>query len=331
MSLPKTFQEISYRPVNKQEESKVLELWQNAFEPKSDGYFERYFSDTASPQYQEGDTLGAWSGDDLLVSVVHIRRMNIRSADNEIFLCGVISNVATLAAFRNQGLSRELLKQAIDKMQRDGFDFSMLGTGRSNHYLKLAWEPVIMRTQYVIHIPDHVSSPNSEASWVSASSISFYDQLFELYSIHPRSYQCDRYSPLMFEHWIGWHWQENDAYVCMLPNQKGYIVISQPDGKGSDVCVSEWRAIDVDAERTLLNMAAAEIRRRYRRKSFLLHTLPQYTTLESLGWNTTNLVFEQNEDIMIRNIRLPDHVFQNIKRTFEGSNGKATIWPGEYF
>jgi hypothetical protein len=135
----------------------------------------------------------------------------------------------------------------------------------------------------------------------------------------------------MFEHWIGWHWQDDAAYICMLPNQKGYIVISQPDGKDSDVCVSEWRASDVNAETTLLNMAAAEIHRRYRRHTFLLHTMPQYTTLESLGWNTTDLIFEQNEDIMIRNIRLPDHRFQDIKKTFEASDGKATIWPGEYY
>jgi predicted acetyltransferase len=320
-----------YRPVDKSEQSKAVELWQTVFQPKSNGYFERYFLSTASPCYQEGDTLGAWSDDNLLVSVVHIRRINLRSANNETFLCGVISNVATDAEFRNRGLSRQLLKKAIDKMEREGFDLSILGTGRSNHYLALGWEPLITRIQYVINIPDDIPTSNHEASWISASSISFYDQLFELYSNHPRSYQFDRCSPLMFEHWIGWHWQDDAAYICMLPNRKGYAVISQPDGKDADVCVSEWRAFDVDAETTLLNMAAVEIRRRYRRNSFLLHTLPQYTSLNSLGWDKTDLIFEKNEDIMIRNIRLPDNIFQDIKIAYEAENGKATIWPEEYF
>jgi predicted acetyltransferase len=255
----------------------------------------------------------------------------LRSSNNEAFLCGVVSNVATLEEFRNRGLSRQLLQQAIDKMEREGFDLSTLGTGRSNHYSLLGWQPINTRIQYVIHIPDNISSSNQQMSWISASSISFYDQLFELYSIHPRPYQFDRCSPAMFEHWIGWHWQENAAYICMLPNKKGYIVISQPDGKDYDLHVSEWRAVDLDTEVILLNMAAEEIRRRYHRNSFLLHTLPQYTSLKSLGWENSDLVFEQNEDIMFRNIRLPDNIFQEIKIAYEAENGKATIWPEEYF
>jgi predicted acetyltransferase len=322
---------ISFRPVAESEQAKAIELWQTVFEPKGDDYFERYFLSTASPHYQEGDTLGAWSNDNLLVSVVHIRRSILRSVNNETFLCGIISNVTTLTEFRNQGLSRQLLKQAIEKMKREGFDLSMLGTGRSSHYLPLGFKPVKTRIQYVIKIPHDILSSNQEASWISASSISFYDQLLELYSIHPRSYQLDRSSPLMFEHWIGWHWQEDSAYIFILPNKRGYIAISQPDGKNSDVCVPEWRALDIDAETTLLNMAATEIHRRYRRNSFLLHTLPQYTTLKELGWNSDKLIFEQNEDIMIRNIRLPNDKFLEIKMAYETEDGNATFWPGEYF
>jgi predicted acetyltransferase len=322
---------ITYRPVVKSEQTKVLELWQTVFEPKGDGYFERYFLSTASPYYREGDTLGAWSDNDQLVSVVHIRRMILKSAKNETFLCGIVSNVATLAEFRNQGLSRQLLTQAIDKMEREGFDLSMLGTGRSHHYLPLGWEPIRSRIQYVITIPNNISAPDPEASWISASSMSFYDRLFELYSANPRSYQFDRCSPLMFKYWIGWHWQQDSAYICMLPDQTGYIVISQPDGKNCNVCVSEYRALNVDAETALFNMAATEIRRRYHRNSFLLHTLPQHTTIKLMGWENNDLISEQNEDMMIRNIRLPNDTFQAIKAAYETENGKATIWPGEYF
>ncbi|CAF1150744.1 unnamed protein product [Rotaria sp. Silwood1] len=322
---------ITYRYVTKNEQEKSLKLWQTVFEPKSDGYFERYFLSTASPHYQEGDTLGAWFDDNILVSVVHIRRMILRSVNNETFLCGVISNVATLAEFRNQGLSRQLLTQAIKKMEQEAFDISILGTGRSNHYLSLGWQPLTIRTSYVINIPEKIFSCNYDMSWISASSLSFYDQLLELYTAHPRSYQFDRDSSLMFEHWIGWHWKEDFAFICMLQNKKGYIVISQPDGKQYNVSISEFRALDIDSEITLLNMAAEEIRRRYGHKNFLLHTLPQYTTLKSLEWDNNDLIYEQNQDIMIRNIRLTDDLFQKIKAGFETEDGKATIWPGEYF
>ncbi|CAF4283372.1 unnamed protein product, partial [Rotaria sordida] len=56
--------------------------------------------------------------------------MILRSDNNQTYLCGVISNVATLAEFRNQGLSRQLLQQAINKMEQEAFDISLLGTGR---------------------------------------------------------------------------------------------------------------------------------------------------------------------------------------------------------
>jgi hypothetical protein len=49
----------SFRSVNKSEQVKAIELWQTIFAPKSEGYLERYFSLTASPDYEGRDTLGA--------------------------------------------------------------------------------------------------------------------------------------------------------------------------------------------------------------------------------------------------------------------------------
>ncbi len=148
---------------------------QGLFEPKGGGYFERYFLSTALPYYQEGDKLGARSDNNSLVSVVHLRRIILKSSNNETFLSGVVSNVATLAEFRNRGVSRELLTQTIDKMEHEGFDLCMLGTGCSRHYLLLDWKPVRTRIQYVINISNNITLPIRKASWISASSISFYD------------------------------------------------------------------------------------------------------------------------------------------------------------
>ncbi|UJR20032.1 hypothetical protein I4U23_023166 [Adineta vaga] len=323
---------ITYRPVAYNEQIKAIELWQTVFEPENDGYFERYFSSLASPNYQEGDTLGAWSDDDLLVSIVQIRRMFLNSDKNEIFLCGVISNVATHVEFRNQGLSKQLLLQAIEKMKREKFHLSILGTGRSQHYLRLGWTPLKIRIQYVIEITkDDSSIEYDAASWIPTSYISSYDQLCEIYSTHPRSYQFDRCPSSLFEYWIGWHWRDDSAYIYLLPNQKGYVIISQADGKDCPASITEYRAFDQHSEIKLLEIASKEIRRRYRQKSFLLQTLPQHTTLQSIGWDDGGSIFEENEDIMIRNIHLSDEQFHGIKAAFETVSGKATIWPGEYF
>ena len=322
---------IIYRSVNKDQEYQAIDLWKRVFEPKSDGYFERYFSLDSSPEYIQGDTLGAWSNNDVLVSIVHIRRMYFVSNKNERYLCGVISNVGTDPKYRSQGLSRKLLQQAIEKMKNENFHFSVLGTGQSHHYSPLGFQSIRIPTQYLIHILDHFISDDHQASWISSSSISFYDQLFQIYSRNTREYQYDRNSPLMFKEWIGWHWRNNNSFIYILPNEKGYVLISQPDGKGSDRCLSEWRASDADSEQILLNVAAMEIHRRYHRKKFYLHTYPQYLSLESFQWNSNQLVFEQNEDIMILNIHLEDQLFQYIKEAFQSKDGRAAIWPGEYF
>ena len=187
-----------------------------------------------------------------------------------------------------------------------------------------------MPVQYLIHIPDDLpSSDEKNVSWISTSSLRSYDQLFEIYSNNIREYQYDRCNPLMFKDWIGWHWNENESLILILSNENGYVVISEADGKGCDVSISEWRASNGDTETILLKSAAIEIRRRYRRKNFLLHTLPQYITLESLHWNTN--IFERNEDLMIRNIRLDDRRFQDIQRSYQSQDRNSTIWPGEYY
>lgn len=317
--------------MNKDEEYQAIDLWKRVFEPKSDGYFERYFSLDSSPEYIQGDTLGAWSNNDVLVSIVHIRRIYLISNKNEKYLCGVISNVGTDPKYRSQGLSRTLLRQAIEKMTNEHFHFALLGTGQSHHYSPLGFQSIRIPTQYQMHIPDHFTSDDHQTSWIPSSSIPSYDQLYEIYSRNIREYQIDRHSPLMFKEWIGWHWRNTNSFIYVLPDGKGYVLISQPDGKGSDPCLSEWRASDAHSEQILLDIAAMEIHRRYHRKKFYLHTSPQYLSFESFQWNANRLIFEQNDDVMILNIHLQDQLFQYIKEAFQSTDGRAIIWPGEYF
>ncbi|CAF1059962.1 unnamed protein product [Rotaria sordida] len=88
---------IVYRPIQHHEQQQVIDLHYAAFGARfKSGYYDRCFMPTASPQYKEGDTLGVWC-DGKLVSTVHIRRLIIRSGDDNVeYRCGDIVGVATL-------------------------------------------------------------------------------------------------------------------------------------------------------------------------------------------------------------------------------------------
>ena len=128
---------VVYRHVEKHEQQQALDMWHSIFH-NTPRFCERYFSTDASPHYREGDTLGAWYND-RLVSTVYIRRLILSSREeHHEFVCGGIGNVATVAEYRRQGLSRHLLKMALEKMRASHeFDICMLGTEKHEHYLTL--------------------------------------------------------------------------------------------------------------------------------------------------------------------------------------------------
>lgn len=134
---------VIYRSIEKHEQGHAIDFWHSAFGLDNSGCFERDFSAEVSPNYQERDVIGAWC-DGKLVSTVYIQRIIIQSDEDDIkCLCGGICDVGTLEKYRKQGLSRHLLRLAIEKMEKsDDFDLSMLRTGQSNHYSVLGWEPI---------------------------------------------------------------------------------------------------------------------------------------------------------------------------------------------
>jgi GNAT superfamily N-acetyltransferase len=322
---------VIYRPVEKQEQQQAIDLWYAAFTPPA-GYFERYFDNQASPYYQEGDTLGGWI-DGKLVSALHIRRLYIRSRDdNTEYLCGAISNVATLKEHRRHGYSRHLLQMAITKMEQSGeFDISVLGTGQPNHYSVLGWEQISLPSPISIEW-NRFSSSGDNNQWYSINDISSsnYQLLLDNHSNKPRTYQFNRSPISMFQHWTGWNWARENAIICLLRDaQQGYVVITKPDS-ADDVYVSEWRASNIDVERKLLKLAANEIRRRQPQiKIIRFHTVPQYMSLEELDQWAGSLSVSKNDHTMIRNIRLSNETLKKIKAAYVG--GHATFWGGDYF
>ncbi|CAF1008610.1 unnamed protein product [Adineta steineri] len=322
---------VIYRPVEKHEQQQAIDLWYIVFKPPP-GYFERYFNKEASPRYQEGDTLGAWINEKL-VSAVHIRRLNIRSRDdNTEYLCGAISNVATFEEHRKHGYSRNLLQMAITKMEQSNeFDISTLTTGVPTHYSALGWESISLPSPISIHW-NYFSSSCDSNQWNSVNNISSsnYQLLLDIHSNKPRTYQYNRSPVNVFQYWTGWTWKRDNAIIYSLQDaQQGYVVITHPDNV-DNINVSEWRALNVDAERKLLKAAANEIHRRHSQiKIIRFHTAPQYMSLEELEQWAGAVTVSKNDRTMIRNIRLSHEILEKIKAAY--LSGHATFWQGDYF
>ncbi|CAF0892818.1 unnamed protein product [Rotaria sordida] len=324
---------VVYRPIEKDEQDKALNLWYSVFETHNPGCFERDFNSEAAPTYQYGDTIGAWY-DGQLVSAVHIRRFILQSRDDGIkYLCGGISNVATLQNYRNQGFSRHLLRLAIKRMeQNEEFGLSILGTGQYNHYSVLGWEQ--MNTPHRITIEwKNFDSTMNKMKWCSTSEIFSSDKelILALHTKNPREYQFDRSPSSVFEHFVGWNWQLNEAIIYIYREEElGYVVISKPNNI-NDIYVSEWRAPNIDVERKLLKIAAEEIYRRQEQQTNIIrfHGLPQYMTIDELEQWAGKIKIDYNVNMMIRNIRLPKKTIDKIITAY--SKGSATFWPADIF
>ncbi|CAF2786589.1 unnamed protein product [Rotaria sp. Silwood2] len=323
---------IIYRPVRKHEQQQAIDLWYSIF-GTFPGMDDRYFGSLASPRYQEGDTLGAWF-DGKLVSIVNIARLILRSRDDDSeYQCATITCVGTLEEYRKRGYSRHLLRMAIDKMEQSGkFDVSVLNTRGPKHYSILGWKQVSAADRVSVEWKNF-NLENSNDEWRTASDVFLSDGqlLLEIYSNKPRIYQFDRSPTTTFEHWVGWSWQREGAIVCMLRGEEqGYAVISNPTNE-NNVCISEWRAPNVDIERKLFKLAADEIHRRHKEtKVIWFRGLPQYMSLDDLeqcGGGVVNT--ERDRTTMFRNIRLPDDKFEKIKPAY--SSGEAIFWSGDYF
>ncbi|UJR36034.1 hypothetical protein I4U23_028771 [Adineta vaga] len=321
---------VIYRPVEKHEQQQAIDLWYAVFKTQP-GYFERYFTEEASPFYQQGDTLGAWF-DEKLVSAVHIRRLYIRSRDdNTEYLCGAIANVATLEEHRRHGYSRELLRMAIEKMEQSKqFDISVLGTGRPKHYAVLGWEPISLPSPISVQWNHFSSSGDNHQHWCSINNLlsSNCQLLLDIHSTKPRTYQFNRSPVNMFEHWVGWNWRKENTIIYLLSEQS-YVVITHPDNV-ENIYVSEWRASNADMEKKLLKLAANEIHRRHPQiKTIRFHTVPQYMSLEELDQWAGVVTVSKNDHTMIRNIRLSQQILDKIKDAY--LSGHATFWQGDYF
>jgi predicted N-acetyltransferase YhbS len=129
---------VEVRAIREDEIGPCLDLWKRVWHENRPGFFERYiFGD---PDYQLEYTRVAIL-DGGIVSAVQIVRRTISFGDTHLTMGG-IANVATDQEYRGNGYAHECLQQAIQVMEADAMDFSLLFTGRPNFYSRCGYEAV---------------------------------------------------------------------------------------------------------------------------------------------------------------------------------------------
>src|SRR5579862_21490 len=120
------------RAIHAEEREECLALWCTVWPGDSDAYFRRYFYGDVEwlPYYTQVGVL-----DGKIVSAVHICKRSVACGDYRLTMGG-IANVATLPEYRGRGYNMQCLKRAIEIMEADAMDFSLLGTGINDYYAR---------------------------------------------------------------------------------------------------------------------------------------------------------------------------------------------------
>ncbi len=126
------------RSVRPDEHQSVLEFWPTVFKGYTWEFYAQYYD---SDPWQKDEYTRLCEVDGRVVAAVQLCRRPVESPWGEL-LMGGIANVATLVEHRGHGYSSQLLTSAIEIMEREGFDFSVLYTGINDFYARLGWVTV---------------------------------------------------------------------------------------------------------------------------------------------------------------------------------------------
>jgi hypothetical protein len=135
-----------FRALRPHEREECLDLWLTVW-PGNREYFERYFFGDVEwlPYYTQ-----VAECDGRLVSSVHICKRIVGCGDMSLTMGG-IANVATLPEYRGRGYNAGCLKNAIEVMEADAMDFSLLFTGLNEYYRKFGYVD-IKRSRATVHV-----------------------------------------------------------------------------------------------------------------------------------------------------------------------------------
>ena len=150
---------------------------------------------------------------DEIVSTVRVFQRSIYLAGNQ-YTMGGIGEVSTKEAYRRQGISGKLLQMAIEHMEAERLDFSMLGTGTHRHYARYGWEQVDEYWQKAVVSP----RKNSKVKLINLQEPSELRQIGELY--HEYSSQFN--GAIVRDHFDYWRdWIMTEVLRGWIPNQVG--------------------------------------------------------------------------------------------------------------
>ncbi len=204
------------RAIRESEYEECLDLWQTVWPEDERAYFARYFygDQDFQPEYTRVCEI-----DGLIVSVAHIVKRIVSCGDLKLTMGG-IANVVTLPKFRRRGYSAKCLRQAVQVMEADAMDFSLLFSGAHALYSGLGWESVGSE-ECVVKLPPQLDARPTNLSL--RPYISGDDEA--LHGIY-RSFNDSRPITVMrsapyWRDWLGW-WRGNAP---------GQAVIAERDGK----------------------------------------------------------------------------------------------------
>src|SRR6185369_11503735 len=123
---------ITVRTIEAHERGRVLDL---LGEWISREFFQRYFDH--DPAYRDDLCLVA-EEDGRFVSTLQIWPKTI-IVDGQELRVGGIGNVFTTDDYRHKGVASDVLRLAVEVMERDGFDLSLLFASRLSFYAQFGW------------------------------------------------------------------------------------------------------------------------------------------------------------------------------------------------
>ena len=181
----------------------------------------------------------------------------------EIFTMGGIGEVSTKEPYRRRGLSGKLLEMAIDYMESEDMDFSMLATGSPRHYSRFGWEEVITYWKQAEIQPLRCKDIRLLNLWDSQE----LQQVMNLYHL----YSCRLNGPIVrdrrdyWQDWVrteitrGWFAQgRGRGWVLLEAGEiKAYLVAAKDAGKDI-LIVNDFacREDEADSFRKLIQHAA---------------------------------------------------------------------------
>ena len=304
---------IRYGALAENEQPLALRLWDDTFKPGA-GYFERYFRD--DPWYREGDCFAAWDGE-RLAAAVHLCRRPLEWAGRTLW-CAAVANVATAPEYRRRGLSRDLLRLALERMSADAMDFSMLFTGQFGHYGVLGWERTL-RPKVDLHLAERL--PGLDFEMAHEKGVVTLASAY--WQVPPRPLLLHRPEGY-YRGWVGWEWAEHRATVLGHP-EAGFAAVCLPGEQTAFVI--EWHAMDAAAELRLIS-AAAHFGKAAGKTLLRLPAIPYYggvRSLEELGRPEVG----ELEHMMLRNVSMAPEEYAELRRLY--ASGDAVWWPSDAF